>query len=1056
MKNKNMIGISPTTLVVEMILIFMSIGTAMATVWTDQVDYSPGSIVTISGDNSDNAGYQSGETVNVSVNGPYNYDSKCSGTTDVNGAWSCQITLSSDYTAEGNYTYTAVGQISKVTQSGTFTDSAANINFMTSGLQNGISVSVTWTKYVPSCNGKTANSNTNFMSPGPSTNEGTCPGSQFTYSFPAIISNGGVTYNLKTLSPHSPFTTGAAGSTTTVTATYELVDSTPPVINPTVSGTKGSNDWYTSDITLSWTVSDPESAISSSSGCGSTTINTDTSGTTLTCTATSAGGTSSQSVTIKRDTTSPLITITGDNPATVDAGSIYSDAGATATDDGTSVSVISSGSVDTTKVGIYTITYTAIDPAGNSVTATRIVNVVDTTPPTITVPTDMIVEATSASGAAVSFTEASASDLVDGSVATSCSPESGSIFPITVNTVTCSATDNAGNTGSKSFTVTVQDTTPPEITGVSDITAEATGPKTSPSLGIISATDIVDGPITVINDVPAGGFDVGDTTVTYTATDSHGNSASKTQKVTIIDTTPPTIVVPDDMTAEATGPTGVVVTFTVSASDLVDGSVTVICVPTSGSMFALETATVTCSATDVHSNAATKSFKVTVQDTTPPTIDAHTDITIEATSSSGAVVDYVSPTTYDIVDGSGTAGCTPISGSAFALGDTTVTCSATDTHGNKATDINFVVHVVDTTPPTINPQADIITEATGPTGATVSYTSPATHDAVDGDGVASCVPTSGSTFTLGDTTVKCDATDVHGNKAIQTTFKVTVQDTTPPTVTVPADIIAEATGPTGAAVTFTVTATDIVDGSVIPTCTPISGATFPLGNTLVICSATDTHSNTGSGSFSIKVQDTTPPVITVNGNNPATVMLGSSYTDAGATANDIVDGSFPAMATGTVDTTTVGTYTITYSATDKAGNTAVIQARTVKVIYQSGGTCYGNGGHQILQPINPDSSSVFKYGSTVPAKFRVCDAGGNSVGTPGVVSNFKLLDTTYGAGGIDENVVSTTPDTAFRWDSTSQQWIFNMNTKNLKPGYKYTYRISLNDGSNIDFIFGLK
>ncbi len=72
-----------------------------------------------------------------------------------------------------------------------------------------------------------------------------------------------------------------------------------------MSGTLGNEGWYVSDVTVSWNVSDPDSAISSSSGCGTTTINSDTGGTTLTCTATSAGGTSSESVTIKRDATAP-------------------------------------------------------------------------------------------------------------------------------------------------------------------------------------------------------------------------------------------------------------------------------------------------------------------------------------------------------------------------------------------------------------------------------------------------------------------------------------------------------------------------------------------------------------------------------------------------------------------------------------------------------------------------------------------------------------------------------------------------------------------------------
>ena len=85
--------------------------------------------------------------------------------------------------------------------------------------------------------------------------------------------------------------------------------------------------------------------------------------------------------------------------------------------------------------------------------------------------------------------------------------------------------------------------------------------------------------------------------------------------------------------------------------------------------------------------------------------------------------------------------------------------------------------------------------------------------------------------------------------------------------------------------------------------------------------------NTNSGSNYSYVVDATAPVITVAGDNPATVELGATYTDAGATA----DGGETVTTSGTVDTSTVGTYTITYSATDAAGNTGTA-TRTVNVV----------------------------------------------------------------------------------------------------------------------------
>ena len=133
-------------------------------------------------------------------------------------------------------------------------------------------------------------------------------------------------------------------------------------------------------------------------------------------------------------------------------------------------------------------------------------------------------------------------------------------------------------------------------------------------------------------------------------------------------------------------------------------------------------------------------------------------------------------------------------------------------------------------------------------------------------------------------------------------------------------------------------------------------------------------------------------------------------------------------------------------------------SRTFTILYASTGMCFGDAGHAILQPINADGTSVFKQGSTVPAKFRVCDANGNSIGTAGVVSNFRQVQVVSGTvvSTVDEAVVSTTPDAAFRWSATDQQWIFNMNTKALNANKTYFYEITLNDGSKISFKFGLK
>ena len=124
----------------------------------------------------------------------------------------------------------------------------------------------------------------------------------------------------------------------------------------------------------------------------------------------------------------------------------------------------------------------------------------------------------------------------------------------------------------------------------------------------------------------------------------------------------------------------------------------------------------------------------------------------------------------------------------------------------------------------------------------------------------------------------------------------------------------------------------------------------------------------------------------------------------------------------------------------------------------AGAACAGDVGHEILQPINADGTSVYKQGQTVPAKFRVCDANGVSIGSTGVVSGFALTQTVAGTltTNVEDIVDTNNPDTAFRFDTTNQQWIFNISTQNLAANSTYVYTITLNDGTTISFRYGLR
>jgi hypothetical protein len=94
----------------------------------------------------------------------------------------------------------------------------------------------------------------------------------------------------------------------------------------------------------------------------------------------------------------------------------------------------------------------------------------------------------------------------------------------------------------------------------------------------------------------------------------------------------------------------------------------------------------------------------------------------------------------------------------------------------------------------------------------------------------------------------------------------------------------------------------------------------------------------------------------------------------------------------------------------------------------------------------------------VPIKFRVGDVNGVSIGTPGIITSFRIIDVIAGTVSTPVNlpVTSTSADTAFRFDPTSQEWIFNLSTAGLSAGSTYVFRIGLADGSHIDFQFGLR
>jgi HYR domain-containing protein len=398
-----------------------------------------------------------------------------------------------------------------------------------------------------------------------------------------------------------------------------------------------------------------------------------------------------------------------------------------------------------------------------------------------------------------------------------------------------------------------------------------------------------------------------------------------------------------DVTAEATSSAGASVTFHVKAYDPdTNNAIAATCTPPgqggSGDFdvtgtFPIAATEVTCTGTLDSGDPASATLTVTVQDTTPPVLTTVSPITESTTDPAGKSVTYTQPTATDVVDGTVAVSCDPPSGSLFAVTTTTVTCTATDSHGNPGT-TSFTVTIAfsDTEAPALH-VPDPITVTTSGTGATVTYSVTATDNSGNPP-VVSCNPASGSTFPVGTTTVSCTASD--GTNTSNASFTVTVVfvDTTPPVFSgVPANKAVEANGPTGSLASYTKpTATDAVDGPIATVnCVPASGGTFPPGTTTITCSATDSHGNTGTVSFAISVVDTTPPALYVPLDHSivATSPAGIASSDPAvvafvqsARAIDIVD-PHPLIIPSVTSILPLGPNTVTFEARDASGNSDV-------------------------------------------------------------------------------------------------------------------------------------
>ena len=609
-----------------------------------------------------------------------------------------------------------------------------------------------------------------------------------------------------------------------------------------------------------------------------------------------------------RDLTNPILAPPRD--ITIEATGSYTavDIGEAMAMDESGIQFIINNAPERFGLGTAIIIWTAIDNSGNSTIATQEVNVVDTTSPTISPVSDIIVEAAVPYENIVNFETPNTYDILGVMSITSNAPE---FFPLGETIITWTATDVMGNTSTTEQKVIVVDNTSPILQAPEDIVIEATSvDNNGVDLGEANATDNGE-IISISNDAPQF-FALGDTIITWTVYDSSENAASDTQLVSVVDTTAPEISPVDDLTYEATSmDENTVYLDNPSVSDIQEVAIT----NNAPEFFPLGETIITWTTTDVVGNTSTTEQKVIVVDTTTPDFTIPEDQIVEATSIEETLVEIGEAEAYDIT---GISSITNNAPEMFSLGSTVVTWVSIDSNGNTTTSEQTIT-IVDTIPPSIFVPVDIVAEAVDPVLNFIELGDATTYDHVGIESVTNDKPDS---FSFGDTTVTWTAVDTSGNIS-KATQLVTIIDTTIPEMVAPSDVIVEATGISNTVVEIgEATIYDIIK---VYTITSDSPDTFPLGETVITWTATDSSGNSATATQTVTVVDTTAPELIV----PEDVIVDSfsleNLVEIGdADALDLVD-MLPTITNDAPETFPLGDTIVTWNVSDNFGNSNSFQ-----------------------------------------------------------------------------------------------------------------------------------
>ncbi len=395
----------------------------------------------------------------------------------------------------------------------------------------------------------------------------------------------------------------------------------------------------------------------------------------------------------------PLLKITcpDDKEVCNDQGKTYStipltDLGTPTVDDPAAVITNNVPSNNQYPIGTTTVTWTATDAAGNKATCDQKITVKDCDAPRITCPDDKeVCNDQGKTYATIPLADLGTPTANDPAAVITNNAPSNNQYPIGTTTVTWTATDAAGNKATCDQKITVKDCEAPRITCPDDKEVCNDQGKTYATIPLADlGTPTVDDPAAVItNNAPSNNqYPIGTTTVTWTATDAAGNKATCDQKITVKDCEAPRITCPDDKeVCNDQGKTYSTIPLADLGTPTVDDPAAVITnnAP-SNNQYPIGTTTVTWTATDAAGNKATCDQKITVKDCDAPRITCPDDKEVcndqGKTYSTIPLADLGTPT---VDDPAAVITNNAPSNNQYPIGTTTVTWTATDAAGNKAT-----------------------------------------------------------------------------------------------------------------------------------------------------------------------------------------------------------------------------------------------------------------------------------------------------------------------------------------------------------------------------------